>query len=33
MVEVNNQFQSENQQQIKQKVNEALIQIIRLKSK
>ncbi len=33
MVQVNNQFQSEDQQQIKQKVNEALIQIIRLKSK
>ena len=33
MVEVNNHFQSEDQQQIKQKVNEALIQIIRLKSK
>lgn len=33
MVQVNNQFQSQNQQQIKQKVNEALIQIIRLKSK
>ncbi len=33
MVEVNNQFQSENQQQIKQKVNEALIQIIQLKTK
>ena len=33
MVEVNNNFQSEDQKQIKRNLNEALIQIIRLKSK
>ncbi len=33
MVEVKSEFQSKEQEKIKQKVNEALIQIIRLKSK
>lgn len=33
MVEVNNHFQSEDQKQIKRNLNEALIQIIRLKMK
>lgn len=33
MLVVNNQFQSDNQEQIKQKLNEAFLQIIQQKSK
>ena len=33
MIKVNNQFQSDNQEQIKRNLNEAIIQIIQKKTK
>ena len=33
MIEIHNQFQSDNQEQIKQNLNEAIIQIIQQKTK